>query len=235
MKLFRRHPLGGEANEIAAQAAMRPESLTTVIVSVTALLLSAYNLWESSLKQADLSVYVTDTVSYARDTTGGFDVRQAGGYEVLAVPLTIANGGARDGAVVALQIEAQKPGTGEAVRFEAAYTADAAYFAAVDDPTTGAKRPKLPFAPLVITGGSVWSGTILFYVADYKEKKLITSKGKIEATLKLLTPRPSGWLDQMLGAGSAPPMTLTFDVPEISTAYLVTGEFARLRSPAASR
>ena len=233
MKLFRRAAPGADANDLATQALTHREGLATTVVSAIALLFSGFSLWESSLKQADLSVYITDTVSYARDVSGGYDVRQAGGYEVLAVPVTIANGGARDGAVLSLQIEAKHPETGQAVRFDASYTADATYFAAVDNPTTGAKRPKLPFAPLVITGRSVWSGTILFYVPDYNEKKLLTSKGKIEATLKVLTPRPSGWFDRLLGSGSAQPITLTFDVPEISTAYLMAGEFARLRSATA--
>ncbi|HEY7646882.1 MAG TPA: hypothetical protein VH858_17710 [Hyphomicrobiales bacterium] len=233
MKLFRRAAPGADANEVATQALMHREGLATTVVSAIALLFSGFSLWESSLKQADLSVYITDTVSYARDVSGGYDVRQAGGYEVLAVPVTIANGGARDGAVLSLQIEAKHPETGQTVRFDASYTADATYFAAVDNPTTGAKRPKLPFAPLVITGRSVWSGTILFYVPDYNEKKLLTSKGKIEATLKVVTPRPTGWLDRLLGGGSAQPITLTFDVPEISTTYLMAGEFARLRSATA--
>ena len=234
MKLFRRHAVPGDANEIAAQVAMRPEGFATTIVSAVALVLSAYSLWETSLKQADLDVYVTDTVSYARDVSGGFNVRQAGGYEVLAIPVTIANSGARDGAVLSLHLDAQNPANGQAVRFESSYTADATYFAAVDDPSTGAKRPKMPFAPLVIAGRSAWSGTILFYVPDYNAQKLITSKGKIEATLNARTPRPSGWFDQLLGGGEAAPVTLTFDVPEISTTYLVTGEFARLRSASAN-
>jgi hypothetical protein len=235
MKLFRSRPVDGQTSEAASQALMRPEGVATMVISAVALLLSAYSLWETSIKAADLSVYVTETASYARDVTGGFSVRQAGGYEVLAMPVTIANSGARDGAVLSLQLDAQNPGNGQAVRFEAAYTADATYFAAVDDPTTGAKRPKTPFAPLVIPGRAAWSGTILFYVPDYTAQKLIASKSKIEATLRLRTPAAGGWFDWLLGSGQTPPIALTFDVPEISTTYLVTGEFARLRSVAASQ
>ena len=230
MRLFGRRLVGANANEIATQAHIAPESRATAVVSAIALLLSAYSLWETSLKQADLGVYITDTVSYARDISGGFDVRQAGGYEVLAVPITIANDGARDDAVLSVRLEARNPKTGETVRFNAAYTADATYFAATDNPTTGAKRPKVPFAPLVIAGRSAWSGTILFYPADYKEKKLVTSNGKIEATLSVLTPAPSGWLSRALGAGPVAPIALAFDAPEFEVDYLLTGEFARLRS-----
>jgi len=62
---------------------------------------------------------------------------------VFAVPITIANGGARDGAVLALQLDVSNPRTGMTGRFEATYTADAAYFA-----NTGVKRPKTPFSAL---------------------------------------------------------------------------------------
>ena len=229
MNLFRRRPAGTDANEIATLALTHQEGRATTAVAAIALLLSGYSLWETSLKQADLSVYVTDTVSYARDVSGGFAVRQAGGYEVLAIPVTIAN----DGAVLSLRLEAKNPDTGQTVRFDAAYTADATYFAAVDNPTTGAKRPKVPFAPLVIAGRSAWSGTVLFYPADYNEKKLVTSKGKVEATLSALTPAPSDWVTRVLGGGTVAPIPLTFDTPEFEVAYLMTGEFARLRSPTA--
>ncbi len=90
MKLFRRAAPGADANDLATQALTHREGLATTVVSAVALLFSGFSLWESSLKQADLSVYITDTVSYARDVSGGYDVRQAGGYEVLAVPMTIA-------------------------------------------------------------------------------------------------------------------------------------------------
>jgi hypothetical protein len=233
MNLSQRRPVGVDANEIATRTLMHREGRATTVVAGIALLLSAYSLWETSLKQAALDVYVTDTVSYARDISGGFEVRQANGYEVLAVPVTIANTGARDGQVLSLQLDAKNPETGQTVRFAAAYTADATYFAAVDNPTTGTKRPKVPFAPLVIAGRTAWSGTILFYPTDYNEKKVVTSKGKVEATLSFLTPALSDWGAQMLGAGAVAPMTLAFDAPEFEVQYLVTGEFVRLRSATA--
>lgn len=233
MAWFKRTRSGADAgvgaSEIAVQAVTSGGGRAAAVISGIALLFSAYSLWETSLEQADLGVYVTETIYYARDTSGGFDVREAGGYEVLAVPVTIANGGARDGSVLSLQLEARNPETGQALRFHSAYTVDGAYFVTSDNPSVPLKRPKAPFAPLVVAGRSAWSGTLLFYPADYKEKKLVMPKGKIEATLKLVAPAPSGWLDRVLGR-PVPPITLSFDVPDFSTTYLVAGEFARLRS-----
>ena len=109
-------------------------------------------------------------------------VQPAGGFEVFAVPITIANGGARDAAVLALQLDVSNPKTGLTARFEATYTADAAYFA-----STGAKRPKTPFSALVIAGRSAWTGTVLFYPVSYSNEKAlapITQSGNFNDELR---------------------------------------------------
>src|SRR5215470_7173458 len=66
------------------------------LVSAFAFAFSSVSFYETVLKQANLKVYVTDTLSYTRDPYGN--------YEVIALPVTIANSGARDGAVVTLQL-----------------------------------------------------------------------------------------------------------------------------------
>jgi hypothetical protein len=140
MPWFRRarEKAGESANEVASHAALVGAGKAgATIISAIALVFSGYSLWETSLKQADLNVYVTGVVAYERDLTADEYILPAGGFEVFAVPITIANGGARDGAVLALQLDVTNPRTGMTGRFEATYTADAAYFA-----NTGAKRPK---------------------------------------------------------------------------------------------
>jgi hypothetical protein len=157
------------------------------------------------------------------------------------VPVTIANGGARDATVLSLQIDAKNPETGQTARFDAAYTADAAYFAR----SRSAERPKTPFSALVIAGRSAWSGTILFYSAhdgeatyvenrDYREDTVIRAKmkDKVDVTLKLLTPARSGWLDRTLGA-PVRPITLTLEVPNIALYALENGDLVRLHSASA--
>jgi len=173
-----REKSGEKANVVASHAAAFAGAgkAAATIISGVALLFSGFSLWETSLKQADLNVYVTGVVAYERDLSADDYILPAGGFEVFAVPITIANSGARDGAVLALELDATNPRTGMTGRFEATYTADAAYFA-----NTGAKRPKTPFSALVIAGRSAWTGTVLFYPVSYGNDKALTPLRKVAA------------------------------------------------------
>lgn len=226
MRLFRRRPAGTDASDFAVHAARYSgTSWITTIGTVVALVFSGLSLWETSLKQADLSVYVTDAIAYTRDPNNDDAAFQAGGYEVIAVPVTIANGGARDAAVLSLRLDVRNPETGETARFGAAYTAGGEYFA----PNRGedsSGRPRTPFAALMVAGRSAWSGTILFYSAGYWKRELVKPKGKVEAILTVVTTPPSGWLDRLL-ADKPAPVTLALEVPD--TARLGT-TLTRLRS-----
>jgi hypothetical protein len=172
MRIFRRRAARNDSDDVAAHTALHAHGGVTTIVSVAALVFSAYSLWETSLKQADLSVYVTGIVSYGRDVSDNIDVQPAGGFEVLALPVTIANGGARDAAILSLQLDVKNPKTGLSARFEGAYTAEAAYFAA-------GPRPKTPFSALVIAGRTAWTGTVLFYPVSYSNGKSLTPVTKV--------------------------------------------------------
>src|SRR5215467_15150394 len=179
MAWFRRDrdKAGGSANEIVSRAwQFGGGKAPTTIISATALVFSGFSLWESTLKQAELSVYVTGVVAYERDLTADESIQPVGGFEVFAVPITIANGGARDGAVLALQLDVKNPRTGLAARLEGTYTADGAYFA-----NAGARRPKTPFSALVIAGRSAWTGTVLFYPVSYSNGKSLTPVRKVAA------------------------------------------------------
>ena len=176
MAWFRRDraKAGESANEIATASQSR--SLASTVIAGTALVFSGFSLWESTLKQAELNVYVTGVVAYERDLTADEYILPAGGFEVLAMPITIANSGARDGPVLALHLDVKNPKTNLTARFEGTYTADAAYFA-----NTGAKRPKTPFSALVIAGRSAWTGTVLFYPVSYSNDKALTPVRKVAA------------------------------------------------------
>lgn len=94
MPILWRGSSGADANQVASQSAAHSGAgRVTAIISAIALVFSGYSLWETSLKQADLGVYVSGIVSYVRDTTDDENIRPSGGFEVLAVPITIANGG----------------------------------------------------------------------------------------------------------------------------------------------
>jgi len=179
MAWFRRarEKAGESASKVASYSALvGGGKAAATVISGVALLFSAFSLWETSLKQADLNVYVTGVVAYERDLTADEYILPAGGFEVFAMPITIANGGVRDGAVLAMQLDVSNPRTGLTGRFEATYTAEAAYFA-----NTGAKRPKTPFSALVIAGRSAWTGTVLFYPVSYGNDKALTPLRKVAA------------------------------------------------------
>lgn len=287
MRVLRRRQLGTDANEIPTHAAGHSGgSHAAAIVSVVALLFSAYSLWETSLKQADLSVYATGVITYERDQTADEYIMPAGGFEVFALPITIANGGARDAPVLGLQLDVRNPKTGLSARFEATYTADAAYFATPGRQRSGTTRPKTPFSARVIAGRSAWTGTVLFYPVSYSNGKALTpvrnvaefndglrkkyaketvtsshsgislskvempkdfperaerdayyakvlnQNDKVEVTLKVVSPAPSGWLDRVFGT-PVQPITLTLDMPDIPGDRVERGELVRLRTAAA--
>jgi hypothetical protein len=177
MQLLWRRPAVPDTNEVASNAAAHSggSRLTSVLTAI-AVVFSGYSLWETSLKQADLRMYVTGIVSYLRDTASDEYLQPQGGFEVLAVPVTISNGGARDGAVLSLQLDVKNASTGLTARFEGTYTADATYFVA-----TAAKRPKTPLSALVIAGRSSWTGTVLFYPISYSNGKALTPVRKVAA------------------------------------------------------
>ena len=91
------------------------------------------------------------------------------------MPVTIANGGARDGAVVSMRLDAKDPETGKTARFYAAYTVDARYFAGASG---SAERPKTPFAALAIAGRSSWSGTVLFLLCRLQAGEADQAQGQ---------------------------------------------------------
>lgn len=193
------------------------------VVSAVALAFSGFSLWETSLKSADLKVHASTSISYLRDPFGG--------YEVVVMPLTIVNGGARDAAVTALHLDVANAANGKSERFHASFTADAAFFGTTDDVSKRQRRPKLPFAPLSVAGRAAWSGTILFYGPEPKEARearVLEPQSKVEMTLHLATPGADGWLDRLLGSQPAP-LAMKAEVPSYLVGAVLSGDMARLR------
>ena len=209
----------GSRDSVSTAASKGGISWLSIAVSGAALLASVVSLWELTLKRPDLKVYVTDNIYYTRDPWGS--------YEVVAVPVTIQNSGARDGAVIALQLDVTTA-TGTTERFVGTYTADAQYFGSSDDVTNRKRRPKQPFAPLSVSGRNAYTGTILFYTSEYKEQRFLEPKSKVELTLRAVAPAPSGFLDRMLQAAPAA-ITLHAEVPNYQVGMLLSGDTVRLR------
>ncbi len=194
-------------------------NIITALASGVALLVSGLSLWETSLKQPDLQFYLGSNLAYTRDPWGS--------DEVFVLPVTVTNSGARDGAVVSLDLDLKTAG-GAVEHFTSAYLADASYFGANDDVSANKHRPKTPYSPIVVSGRTTFSGVVLFYPREPKQKPSVEPKSEIEMTVRLVTTKPSGWIDELL-ATTPPPISVRADVPNFLPGALFVGEFARLR------
>ncbi len=217
----RRAIAAGSAGEFAgAMIQTSVSGIITALASGVALIVSGISLWETSLKQPNLQFYLGNNLAYTRDPWGS--------DEVLVIPLTVTNSGARDGAVISLEMDVKDATTGAVQRFSSSYTADASYFGSTDDVSVNKHRPKTPFAPIVVSGRTTFSGTVLFYPKEPKQKPLIGEKSEIEMTVRLVTTKPSGWIDELM-ATTPEPITVRAEVPNFLPGALYVGEFARLR------
>src|SRR5262245_5233397 len=123
-----------------------------VLISLVALLLSGFSLYETVLKQAQPVLHVGAVMYYARD---------ADGVEVFALPITITNYGARDAVVAALDLRVSQAKAGAAAaRFASAYVGAGSNLA----------KDKQPFTPLSIPGRGSYTGTVLFYPSDLRNR-----------------------------------------------------------------
>ena len=176
----RRHHDDQLASELASEAVREGASFSTAtvltgIVSLIALLFSGLSLYETVLKQAQIHIHVPDAIAYTRDPNGS--------YEVFAIPLTVANSGARDGIVSSLWLEVRNKDTGVVRKFSASFVAAEGYFSTKEDITKGQTRPKAAFAPLSVPGRSGYTGTILFYPPNYSKERVVPGEGTYELTL----------------------------------------------------
>lgn len=188
--------------------------------SMIALVVSGVSLWETVLKQPSLKVYVGESMFYTRDPWGS--------YEVFVVPITIVNSGAQDGAVVSLKLDLANVETGNKDTFEAAYTADASWFAGSDNVSNKTKRAKAPFSALSIAGRAAWTGTVLFYSPDFREKRVAEPRSQLKGELTVTAARTDGLLDRVMGTTPSP-VQVAMAVPNFLPGALLSGDVARLR------
>ncbi len=172
MAILPRPQLGDTPNDIAIQTASNSGQTLTAVVSAFALMFSAYSLWDSSLKQPDLKVFVPPVIHYASPYNNT-------NFEVFEIPVTITNEGGRTGTVLSVELEVTNVKTGEAKRF---FSADFGRWTMEKARTNGYQ----PFAPISLAGKASRTETLLFHTKDDKEKpaQLITEAGLFR--LKLL-------------------------------------------------
>lgn len=173
-----------------------PRRNITSIVSACALLFSAVSLYETVLRQPEIDIHVAPVIHFTHDE----------GREALLVPVTISNRGARDGTINAITIAATTKARTEPKQFYSAYVVSSGYFlrSRLEKSATGGlqivkDRPKVPFAPVTISGRNSYTGTILFFPKGKEFPRLITESGDYQLTMTPSTPHASlghAWLDQ---------------------------------------
>lgn len=155
-------------------AALGYGGLQATILSALALVLSAFSLYESSFKTADIEIYVPPVIQYARD--GGGDT------EVFVVPITIANSGARTGTVLSMELNVEDAKTKQVKRF---------YSAFLGEHQIDSDAPNRSFAPLSIPGHGTFTDTVRFYPVGNPFPKIAEEAGDFKFTLSLVTAVPA--------------------------------------------
>lgn len=123
---------------------MQVKDFIPTFVSTVALLVSGFSLYESSLKQAELSVFVAPRLDYV-DPDRPEAVR-----EVFVLPLTLANEGARSATVMSVNLEVTNPRTKQSKSFYAARLG------------SWGEAPLRPFAPAVLPGKAIYTQALQF-------------------------------------------------------------------------
>lgn len=186
---FRGGPLDPNQPDNVARdsASHRASNVITALVSLIALAFSGYSLWETSLKSADLALFVPPVIHFAQPYNNS-------NFEVIEVPVTLVNDGARAGTVLALDLVVSDPRTNARKHF---YAAD---FGRWTMEQTRAQTYK-PFAPLSIPGNTSRTETVLFYTRgeDQKPNELIREPGRYRFELSLVLAEAStpGLLDKV--------------------------------------
>jgi hypothetical protein len=172
---------GGGPAEIAAHGLGGLEGgKLAAILSLIALALSGYSLWETSLKQAEVQVFVPPVIQYAAPY-------QNSNFEMIAVPVTLTNEGARTATVLSMELAVTDPRTKQTKRF---YAADFGRWT-MDRTRTGAYEP---FAPLSLAGRSSITRSVLFYTrgTDQKPDQIVRDPGNYAFALILELAEGSG-------------------------------------------
>ena len=156
-----------------ARLASRGNRLAT-IVSAFAFAFSGVSFYETVMKQPQLTAYVPPVLHYAQDSGGDI--------ELFAIPVTIANDGARTGTVLSLSLTATNTKTQVRQQFYGAYFGD--------HPKTADATPRA-FAPLSVQGRQTFSDTVRFYPVGKVRPFVLDDAGTVDFVLTLETVKPS--------------------------------------------
>lgn len=150
--------------------------ISAEVFSGVAVVLSGYSLWQTSLRRADLQVFVSPLIRYASPYQNSI-------FEVFEIPLTVVNEGARAGTVLSIDLEVNNPQTGATKYF---YSAGLGAWSLAKVHGEGL----LPFTPLSLVGHTSQSATILFYAReDSRIQQLADNPGHYKFILHLQAAR----------------------------------------------
>lgn len=161
----------------------------TTLVSIIALVFSGYSFYETVLKEASLRLYQPPLIHMFRQ---GF-------RDVLAIPITVSNDGARRGTILSFDLEVRHLKTGKTVKFQNLH------FGA--SPKDDVKL----FNPITVAGRSSYSGVVLFHALETGAFMETTGNVELPLQFKISMNMDSsgGWLDTFNPARSTP---LTFNM-----------------------
>lgn len=168
-----------QTREEGAETRPRRSIRAAFIFSLFSLTFSAISLYETVLRQPKLAVLAGCNWQYGRGP-GSND-------EYLVVPVTIANHGARSGAVIAMELTVT--GHGEPKRFDSNFV-----LGGVED-----KSGQL-FAPMAVPGRQSATSSVMFVQQRLTNPPLVGADGQYHATLKLKTSADAayGAIDRLL-------------------------------------
>jgi hypothetical protein len=198
--------IGGFAS--IARIASRGNRMAT-LVSAFAFAFSGVSFYETVMKQPHLTVFVPPVLQYGHD--GGGDT------ELFAIPLTIANDGARSGTVLSMELEVTNPAAKsddpKTKRFYSAFLGE--------HPRANDAPPKA-FAPISIAGRASTSETIRFYPQGDSRPHIISDKGIVQFTLKLTTAAApaTSLIDRWFKQGDPAPLEFSRNLPWYSQQQL---------------
>jgi hypothetical protein len=170
--------------------------MAATLLSAVAVLFSGYSLWDTSLRSADLRVFVPRVIYFAAPY-------QNTNFEMISIPVTIANEGAQTGTVLHMDLAVTDPRTKQTKHF---YAAELGVWSMERTRT----RSYPGFAPISLEGRSSQTESVLFYTRGEAEKpeQLIRETGPYQFTLTVTKAEDGGLLES---GQPAKPITVTFE------------------------
>jgi hypothetical protein len=147
---------------------------TAEVFSGVAVVVSGYSLWQTSLRQPQLRVYVPPLIRYASPYQNSI-------FEVFEVPLTIVNEGARTGSILSIGLEVSNRQRAVSKKF---------YSGGLGSWSIGKVKGDglSPFTPLSLPGHASHSAVVLFYAREDSQVMQVTEDaGLYTFEMSLLT------------------------------------------------